>query len=84
MRYPMQKSTRAKLLRMYYELCVLPGIEIRIVRTWSEMINRLLGNKNGQPRKLEASDLQLDWRPLWRMIRRELWVKDTLLDPESV
>jgi proteasome activator subunit 4 len=75
MRYPVPKSTRAKLVNFYYELCLLPGIEARVVRNWADMLTRLLDNKPGARRKLEVADLQLEWRPLWRVLHKELWPK---------
>ncbi|KAF9474298.1 hypothetical protein BDN70DRAFT_884955 [Pholiota conissans] len=78
MRYPMQKTTRSKLVRLYYELCLLPGIEPRILRSWADMLSRLLSNKPGLKKKLEPADLQLPWRPLWRVLQRELWPKGSL------
>lgn len=75
MRYPMAKTTRAKLVRFYYELSLLPGIEPRLIRNWTDMVSRLLSNKPGQKRKLEATDLQLPWKPLWRGLQKELWPK---------
>lgn len=69
----MPKSTRAKLVRFYYELCLLPGVEARVVRNWADMMTRLLDNKPGSRRKLEAEDLELSWRPLWRTLGKELW-----------
>ncbi|KAF9568547.1 hypothetical protein CPC08DRAFT_654918 [Agrocybe pediades] len=78
MRYPMEKSTRAKLVRLYYELCLVPGLEPRVLRSWADMLSRLLSNKPGLKRKLESSDLQLDWKPLWRVLQRELWTKQSL------
>ncbi|CAA7258771.1 unnamed protein product [Cyclocybe aegerita] len=80
MRYPMQKITRAKLVRFYYELCLLPGIEPRILRNWADMLSRLLSNKPGLRRKLEATDLELSWQPLWRNLQKELWPKSSLDD----
>ncbi|EGO02735.1 hypothetical protein SERLA73DRAFT_102663 [Serpula lacrymans var. lacrymans S7.3] len=80
MRYPMPKSTRAKLVRLYYELCLVPGIEARVTRSWADMLSRLLSNKAGSRRKLEATDLQLPWKPLWRVLRNELWPKKRLHD----
>lgn len=73
MRYPMLKSTRAKLVRFYYELCLLPGIDTRTLRSWSDMISRLCNNKTGQRRKLKSSDLELPWEPLWRVMQKDLW-----------
>ncbi|THV06075.1 hypothetical protein K435DRAFT_712109 [Dendrothele bispora CBS 962.96] len=80
MRYPMQKSTRAKLVRLYYELCIIPGVEPRVIRTWADMLSRLLANKSGSKRKLEITDLQLPWKPLWGALKKELWVKKRVQD----
>ncbi|KAH7883839.1 hypothetical protein F5I97DRAFT_1969128 [Phlebopus sp. FC_14] len=76
MRYPMAISTRAKLVRFYYELCLLPGLDVRVVRSWADMLSRLLGKK--AKRKLEPKDLQLSWRPLWRVLYKELFPKKRL------
>ncbi|KAF7339947.1 hypothetical protein MVEN_01912400 [Mycena venus] len=73
MRYPISKAIRAKLVRLYYELILLPGIEARTVRNWIHMFNRVLANKPGVRRKLEPADLQLPWQPLWCIVRKELW-----------
>jgi proteasome activator subunit 4 len=80
MRYPMAKSTRARLVRLYYELCLMPGIEPRVIRSWADMLSRLLANKPGLKRKLESTDLQLPWQPLWRVLHKELWPKKRILD----
>jgi hypothetical protein len=84
MRYPMQKSTRAKLVRLYYELCLVPGIEPRVLRSWADMLSRLLANKPGIKPKLDATDLSLPWKPLWRVLQKELWPKSTLDDSTYV
>lgn len=80
MRYPLPKSTRAKLVRLYYELCIVPGIEARVIRNWADMLSRLLANKPGMNRKLDARDLELPWQPLWRVLQKELWPKKRVQD----
>ncbi|KAH9922007.1 ARM repeat-containing protein [Epithele typhae] len=80
MRYPMPKSTRAKLTRLYYELCLVPGIEPRVMRSWADMLSRLICNKPDSRRKLDANDLQLPWRPIWRVLQKELWPKKRMHD----
>ncbi|KAI0094551.1 ARM repeat-containing protein [Irpex rosettiformis] len=80
LRYPIPKPTRAKLARLYYELCILPGLEPRVIRSWADMLSRLLSNKPDQRRKLESNDLQLPWQPLWRVLKRELWPKRRVHD----
>lgn len=77
----MPTTTRAKLVRLYYELCILPGVEPRVIRSWADMLSRLLANKPGQSRKLEINDLQLPWQPLWRVLQKELWPKDRIQEP---
>ncbi len=81
MRYPIPKPTRAKLARLYYELCLLPGIEPRVIRSWSDMLSRLLTSKPDQRPKLEPSELELPWKPLWRALQKELWPKRRLQNP---
>ncbi|KAA1468528.1 hypothetical protein DENSPDRAFT_833844 [Dentipellis sp. KUC8613] len=81
MRYPISKPIRAKLVRLYYELCLLPGIEPRVVRSWADMIQRLLSSKSDVHRKLKPTDLQLPWKPLWRLLKKELWPKSKRRDP---
>jgi proteasome activator subunit 4 len=74
MRYPVPIRIRAKLARLYYELCTLPGIEPRLIRSWADMFSRLLAGKSDTRRKLEPQDLELPWKPLWRVLQRELWI----------
>ncbi|ESK98497.1 membrane protein [Moniliophthora roreri MCA 2997] len=80
MRYPMEKTVRAKLVRLYYDLCTLPGIDPRVIRSWADMVSRLIANKGGVKRKLESQDLQLPWQPLWRALKKEMWPKKRIED----
>lgn len=75
LRYPIPVSTRARLARLFYELALLPGIEPRLIRSWIDDLSRLLANKGDVPRKVEPADLQLPWKPLWRVLQKELWPK---------
>ncbi|KAF9648519.1 ARM repeat-containing protein [Thelephora ganbajun] len=75
LRYPIPVPTRAKLVRLFYELALLPGIEPRLIRSWIDDLSRVLANKGDAPRKVEPEDLQLPWEPLWRVLQKELWPK---------
>ena len=79
LRYPLSKSIRAKLVKLYFELCLVPGIDARTIRSWADMLSRLLSTKAGR-RKLEPSELQLPWQPLWIALQKELWVKKRIQD----
>ncbi|TFK23084.1 ARM repeat-containing protein [Coprinopsis marcescibilis] len=75
MLYPIHKSTRSKLVRLYYELCLLPGVEVRQIRTYADTLARLIGSKYPGLRKLDPADLELPWEPLWLAIEKELYSK---------
>ncbi|KAE9410730.1 ARM repeat-containing protein [Gymnopus androsaceus JB14] len=79
LQYPIPKVTRGKMVQLYYSLVTLPGIEARVVRSWADMLSRLLATKAGK-RKLESTDLQLPWQPLWRALQKELWTKKRIQD----
>jgi proteasome activator subunit 4 len=83
MRYPMPKSTRAKIVRIYYEMCLIPATEPYNIRGWAEMLSRLLTPK-APKRKLDAKDLQLPWQPLWSVIKKWLWPKKRVNDSAYV
>ncbi|KAI0034963.1 hypothetical protein K488DRAFT_83562 [Vararia minispora EC-137] len=53
MRYTVPKSLRAALVRLHYELCILPGIEPRVTRGWIDMTIKLLGHKLDGRKRLE-------------------------------
>lgn len=80
LRYPIAKPVRANLVAFYFHLSLLPGIEPKLVRGWVDMITRLLPQKPGNKRKLEITDLELPWKPLWRALQRELWPRTRLQD----
>jgi proteasome activator subunit 4 len=55
----------------------MPAADTNLVRSWADFLQRLIGEKPGAKRKLESSDLQLDWKPLWRVLQKEIWPKKT-------
>lgn len=71
-------------MRLFYELALLPGIEPRLIRSWVDDLSRILANKGDAPRKIEPGDLQLPWRPLWRVLQKELWPKKRAYESSCV
>lgn len=67
----MKRHVRAKLAKLYYELCVLPGMDPRLIEAAANTCMSLLANK----KKLDISDLQLPWEPLYTVLERELFPK---------
>lgn len=82
LRYPIKKEIRARLLTYYYEVSLIPGLPLYIVSDTITMFSQLASNKSGtqQIRYVDAKDLQLDWKPLWRVLRKEIWPWKRLSD----
>ncbi|KAL1709113.1 hypothetical protein EV121DRAFT_267575 [Schizophyllum commune] len=80
LRYPLSKSIRAKLVKLYFELCLVPGIDARTIRSWADMLSRILGKSSVKP-KLSPEDLQLPWKPLWLCLKKEIWPQERTQDP---
>jgi len=67
---------RVKLVKLYYQLVLIPGMDARLIRGWADMLVKLIANKGpGHTRKLELTDLQLEWKPLWDVLLKELFPK---------
>ncbi|KAL1690120.1 hypothetical protein GGG16DRAFT_125867 [Schizophyllum commune] len=81
LRYPLSKSIRAKLVKLYFELCLVPGIDARTIRSWADMLSRILGKSSVKP-KLSPEDLQLPWKPLWLCLKKEIWPQERTQDPK--
>ena len=57
----------------------MPGADLNLVRTWADFLQKLVGGKGTSRPKLNSTDLVLDWRPLWRVLQKELWPKKRLV-----
>lgn len=71
LKYPMKRELRAKLARLYFELSVLPGMDARLVDIAVNQAIALLEPK----KKIDISDLQLPWRPIYAILEKELFPK---------
>lgn len=71
LKYPMKRTVRAKVARLYYELAVLPGMDPRIVEVAANTCMTLLANK----KRIDINDLQLPWQPLYHLLEHELFPK---------
>ncbi|GAA5990546.1 hypothetical protein JCM10908_003124 [Rhodotorula pacifica] len=71
LKYPMKRELRARLARLYFELSVLPGMDARLVDIAVNQAITLLEPK----KRIDISDLQLPWRPLYALLEKELFPK---------
>ena len=58
--------------------------EKHLVHERVTMFLTLLPHKRDSILSLDTNDLVLDWRPLWRILKKELWPLKRLLDPTWV
>ena len=78
----MAKATRIKLIHYYYEMCLVPGIQPHLIRERSRMLGQLLPHNRDFLVKIDTNDLVLDWKPLWRVLKKELWPYKRLHDAQ--
>ncbi|GAA6008845.1 hypothetical protein JCM10207_001745 [Rhodosporidiobolus poonsookiae] len=71
LKYPMRRDLRARLARLYFDLAVLPGLDARLVDIAVNQAITLLEPK----KRIDISDLQLPWRPLYAILEKELFPK---------
>ena len=64
----MKREVRAKLAKLYFELAVLPGMDARLVEIAANMTMSLIEHK----KRIDISDLQLPWRPIYQLLEKEL------------
>jgi len=70
LKYPLPIEKRVKLARVYYELCVTPGMPTYLLSTWAEGLATLLRSK----KKVTIKDIRLPWKPIYRILKRELFL----------
>ncbi|BGP18854.1 hypothetical protein JCM10213_003509 [Rhodosporidiobolus nylandii] len=71
LKYPMRRDLRARLARLYFEISVLPGMDARLVDIAVNQAITLLEPK----KRIDITDLQLPWRPLYDLLEKELFPK---------
>ncbi|GAA5990324.1 hypothetical protein JCM11641_006250, partial [Rhodosporidiobolus odoratus] len=71
LKYPMRRDLRARLARLYFEISVLPGMDARLIDIAVNQAIALLEPK----KRIDISDLQLPWRPLYDLLKKELFPK---------
>jgi hypothetical protein len=67
LKYPIPKEKRIALVRLYFELCVTPGMSLPIISNCLETFLWLV-------RKLNLYDLRLPWRPIYTIMQNELFL----------
>ena len=70
LKYPMPKEKRVALVKLYYEVAVVPGMPMHVVATAVDSIQLLTRSKN----KLSIKDLRLPWRAVYDVLKKDLFL----------
>ncbi|GJJ09449.1 hypothetical protein Clacol_003672 [Clathrus columnatus] len=68
--YLMRMVQRILLSKVYFELCVLPGMPTYLLSTWADGLSVLLHSK----RKVTICDMRLPWKPIFDILKKELFL----------
>lgn len=70
LKYPIPKPKRIALARVYFDLCVTPGMPLHVVNTCLDTLNSLLRSK----KKMSVDDLRLPWKPIYHVLSKDLFL----------
>ena len=70
LKYPIPKEKRIALIKLYYEVAVMPGLPNNVLVAAADAINDLSRSKN----KLSIDDIRMPWKPLYTMLSEELFL----------
>ncbi|CEP09555.1 hypothetical protein [Parasitella parasitica] len=72
MKHALPRETRANLAKLLFEMAIMPGMDYTLIDFWSNNCIRLIRHK----KRLDPEDLELEWRPLYKLIERTLFPKN--------
>ncbi|KAG8998807.1 hypothetical protein FRB90_012229 [Tulasnella sp. 427] len=70
LKYPIPKPKRIALAKLYFGLCVTPGMPLHVVNTSLDTLNFLLRSK----KKLSVDDMRLPWKPIYHILSKDLFL----------
>lgn len=80
LKYPIPKEKRIRLVKLYYEISILPGMPASIMAVAAEGLNYLTRSK----KKLTIDDLRLPWKPIYKLLSKELFLSRRKFEIKSV
>ncbi|KAI5124439.1 hypothetical protein M0805_008323 [Coniferiporia weirii] len=70
LKYPMPKPKRIALVKLYYELAVMPGLPSNVLAVVAEALSYFTRSKD----KLSIADVRLPWKPIYKLLSKELFL----------
>jgi len=71
LKYPIPKEKRIRLAKLYYQICIIPGMPGHII----ESAAANLINFTRSLKKLSVHDMRLPWKPLYNILSKDLFLK---------
>ncbi|KAI6153365.1 hypothetical protein BKA82DRAFT_3971276 [Pisolithus tinctorius] len=70
LKYPIPKEKRILLTKLYFEICVTPGMSTQVIAICAEGLSNLTRSK----KKLSVEDMRLPWKPFYDVLRKDLFL----------
>jgi proteasome activator subunit 4 len=70
LKYPIPKEKRMKVVEVYFHVATTPGMSTHIVASCAEAISTLTRSK----KKLSVEDLRLPWKPILKILSKDLFL----------
>ncbi|KZT40114.1 hypothetical protein SISSUDRAFT_983884 [Sistotremastrum suecicum HHB10207 ss-3] len=70
LKYPMPKEKRTALAKLYFEICVTPGMPMHVVATGVDGLQLLTHSK----KKLSIKDMRLPWKSIYVILKKDLFL----------
>ncbi|KAG1716353.1 hypothetical protein ID866_837 [Astraeus odoratus] len=70
LKYPIPKEKRILLAKLYFQICVTPGMSTQVIAVCADGLSNLTRSK----KKLSLEDMRLPWRPLYDILHKDLFL----------
>ncbi|PVF98837.1 hypothetical protein CPB86DRAFT_757643 [Serendipita vermifera] len=71
LKYPLPRPKRIALIKLFYQICVVPGMPTDTVSACMDTLAMLTRSK----KKISIDDLRLPWKPVYDILSRDLFLK---------
>ncbi|CCA68831.1 hypothetical protein PIIN_02692 [Serendipita indica DSM 11827] len=71
LKYPLPKKKRIALVKLFYQICVVPGMPADTVSACMDSLAMFSRSK----KKLSIEDLRLPWRPVYKILSCDLFLR---------
>ncbi|KAF8058272.1 hypothetical protein FPV67DRAFT_1786012 [Lyophyllum atratum] len=70
LKYPIPKEKRVHLAKLYFQVCIIPGMPTQVVATCADAFSNLTKSK----KKITIEDMRLPWKPIYDILKADLFL----------